>query len=304
MNGKKKIIIFLSIILIISSLLAFYLSMKYKKDPSEDPSGSTTVNPGGNGNNSNNEKLESVEKEIGRLNTDVIFDIQKMINDFLEVTITSNNERIISYLDQDYVKLKNINTVNLEAFVNKSYSNPSYIVNKVLCNNSNKIVYYFVTGYILDNDFETTKLQDNISYLLIVKNGYYVLIPLEREVDIDTYSRNYNIINKDIPTTNSYKRSNISEKNKMVMYIANYMNLLIANTRKAYSMLGEEALKKYDSFDDFNNRVTETYKSISATVFAYNISTKDNKTIYKIKDNKQRTIEIIEDYPMDYKINY
>lgn len=283
-KGQIKIIVIVLLILIITSVLAIFISMKNRDN---------------NENVIDNMVVEN--KEIKRLDNDIVFTLQDIINDYYETISQSNYEKLYNLLDEDYLKENNINKQNISTIIMDKYGDASFFVNKVLCNNDRIIRYYFINGYLLN--FDTNIYEKNINFIVIVKNGKYVINPIGNN-DIDIYSKNYSLINKNIKDTNSFKIKNISDKSKMITYIALFLNMLDVDSLKAYNMLDEKTKEKYGSYEIFLSLKNTIYNEITPTVFAYSVEKDENQIFYYLKDNKQKSIGIIEYYPMDFVINF
>lgn len=244
--------------------------------------------------NKNNDEIKStqyeVNSEISRLNSNYIFTLQSIINDYYNKIANNDKNGIINILDDEY-----INSENIYKIINNDYTNPSFIPEKILYNEDNRIKYYFINGYLIDVDMlDNIHYEKSVNYLVIIKNNKYVIRPLDSNIDIDVYSRNFNF--KDINIKNNeIITSSVSEKNKIIMYIANFMSLYNVDKEKSYNMLGEKTKKKY-TYEEFVNRNI----NVSTNIFAY--AKEDN--VYKIKDKMQKSIEITENYIMDYKIDF
>ena len=279
-NNKGKIIIIISIIVILLLITIFVLFFTNNED-----------------NDIVDNKLnDNINKEFIRLDNDKLFDIQSTINNFYEIIAVSSNDDLYKILDSEYIKENQITKDNvIEKFVD--YQDSNYYAEKIYYNNDDHITYYFVSGYRYGSTSADRIYHAN--YLVIIKNNNYMLRPLDNNIEIENIINNYNIVDRNVPK-NAVIKSNIKEKNKLVSYIANFMNLYNIDKEKAYSMVGNDTKIQYNGFNDFSNRGLV----ITSTIFAMSKEEKDNTTIYNIKDNSQNNIEIIEYYPNDYMINF
>lgn len=281
-KSQIKILLIVLGILIVTSLLAIFISMN-------------------NNENNDNNNDNNINKEIVRLDNDVIFTLQEIINNYYSFISTKDYSNLYNLLDEDYVRNNNISIQNISKIIKGDYLDPAFFINKVLYNNDKVITYYFINGYMMDMDGNS--YEKDINYLIIVKNNKYVIVPLGN-IDIDTYSKNYNLVNKNINNNNIFKNMNISDKSKITSYIGIFLNMLNRDTLKAYNMLGEKTKSKYSSYENFINVKNQILEKLTPVVFSYSIKNEDNKKIYYVKDNKQNSIELIEYYPMDFVINF
>ena len=99
-------------------------------------------------------------------------------------------------------------------------------------------------------------------------------------------------------------KANISEKNKLVLYINEFLNLLFLDSEKAFSMLDDNTKSKYLGYEDFYNQIDYIYEILSTNIFSYTTDDTYNYKVYKIQDNNQRNISISEYRTMNYKIGF
>ncbi len=173
---------------------------------------------------------------------------------------------------------------------------------EVYYNPNSKVTYYFTKGYETDR-FEGSETNSK-NCLVIVKDDYYGIVQLPQIDNMEEYAKNYKLENVNINSNKKFEVEKISEKSILSGYVAEFKNLSIIDSKKAYNMLGESTLKKYSTYESFKNNINSIYTSFSSVVFGYSVSYEGDYKYYKIKDSLQRDIEIIEYYPNDYKINF
>ena len=288
MDNKKKIILIIFVIILIGiSILAIYLSTKQDKDEDSgiqsEPTTQVTIN-----------------NDLLVLKDDTCFDIQSTINEYYLKLEEGNYDYVYNVLTDDYKEINEITKDNISEKLNSSINN-TFIIDRVIHNNDTKITYYFVEGLLITSahhDEESSGVK-NVQYLLIVKNNKYVIRPFDSEVNIETYARSFKIEDSEIKSNYGIKKSNMTERNKLLYYMANFINLNMYDKNESYKLLGNKTKEKY-SLESF----LESDITINPNIFAYTSKRDYDSIIYTIKDHKQNTIEIIEEYPSKYKINF
>ncbi|MBQ7030934.1 MAG: hypothetical protein IJN13_00995 [Bacilli bacterium] len=300
-NNSKKLIIIIVIILGITSIIALYFGFKSPNDNNQNNNpGGTTTNPGTSSSN-------LINKEISLLTVeDEYLKIQNTINDYYTKLSIKDNAGLYKILEKSYILENNITANNVTDVIYSNYETVNYTAKEIYYNKNSSVTYYFVNGYvfnqtIMEDDFSYEK---NVNYMIIVKNGYYVIRPLSNQIEIENYAKNYNIKDIDINSKTKLVTTSVSEKNKLITYITEFMNLLILDNERAYNMLDDETKNKYYSYDYFYTQRYDIYNNFSANIFATSKTENEENIIYSIKDSNQRTIKITEFRIMDYKIGF
>lgn len=285
MENKKKyiILIVVLIIMLLCTLLVYILS---KNNVEQKPT-----------NNTNNDYV--ISNKITRLSSNYCYTIQKIINDYY-LKLSKQDASVYNYFDDDFINSNNITKDNIFRVLNHEYYDPNFKVSKIFYNNDRIINYYFVNGYYTDGTFDEEYFYQEANFLVIIKNNYYVIRPLNNNIDIENYAKNYNIVDVDIKNVNVVSNANFKESDYLSLYIDIFKELCIVNPTKAYSMLGNSTKSKYYSFDEFAS-CNFKFKS---RIYGLASEKNDNVTTYKIKDVDQNTIIITEYYPMDFKIDF
>ena len=293
-NGQKKMLIIIGIFLLISSIIAIVLSFK-------------TANNNKPSTNIPNTNNQEIGYEISKLkNEEMFFNIQNTINDYYINLSNKNNDKLYKILEDEYKKELGITKYNASSKIYSNYETVNYVVTDIYYNKFSYITYYFVSGYL----FSSSMVEDyfdynkNTCFLIIVKDGEYVLKPLENNINIKNYANNYDIKDVNIKSNEELVKINLSEKNKLSIYINEFLNLLYLDTRQAYDMLDEKTKNKYLNYYDFEIQIDNVYQTLSANIFAYTVVENKDNVEYKIKDKSQNTILITEYSVMDYKIGF
>jgi len=294
-KGKKIIVVVIIALLIITSVIGIILSGKVEE------------NSGGN-NNSNEKNELTINKKITELTDEkTYYALEEIINNFLEAYTNKKSNSVYKMLDKNYIIENSITSNNVLEKLNIEYQSANFTINDVYYNENSLITYYFITGDVFNiTDYETDNFSydKNVSFLVIEKNSYYVLIPLKNNIDIKTYSNNYNIKDIEIEKNNNFVKKEINENNKLINYINYFKNLVIFNPEKAYNMLNEETKLKYSNYDDFYDKSIDIYNNLSTNVFASSKQEYSDRIEYEIKDQKQNKITIIEYRIYKYTIGY
>lgn len=309
-DGRKKILLIIAVLLMISSVIAVVLSFILNNSgsgSSNTPGGN--VNPGGTTNPGQPSKpSQEINYEITRLeDEELYFSIQNLLNDYYSDIASLNGSKLLKILDTDYVMENEITTSNIDSKLNNNYEAVTFIAKDIYYNANSQTTYYFVNGYLYNSSMmeDYYSYEKDVSYLVIVdKNREYTIKPLGENKDIYNFANNYNLVNVDFENGIKYQKADISEKNKLVIYINEFLKLLFYDTERAYNMLGNETKAKYLNYADFQNQINNIYNNVSTNIFGHSKIEKDGYNEYDIKDDKQKNIQIIEKGIMDYQINY
>ena len=301
-DGKSKILIIIGGLLLIISILVIILSYI------ENNNNNANNNTSNNGGNSIDNTLPEMNLEIIKLKDEsIFFSIQKILNNYYYNLATKNSSKLYNMLDNDYINENKITKKNILEKLNNNYEDVSFIAKEIYFNDKSQTTYYFVNGYVHNATMneEEYSYEDNVNYLIIVDiNSEYVIKPISKNINLYNYADSYNLLNIDLKNNVYYQKIEVSEKNKLITYVNEFLNLLFYDTERAYNMLNDETKLKYNNFLDFKNQIINIYNNISTNIFAYSKREKEDYIEYFIKDHKQRDIKIIEYNIMDYKIGY
>ena len=181
-NNSKKLIIIIVIILGITSIIALYFGFKSPNDNNQNNNpGGTTTNPGTSSSN-------LINKEISLLTVeDEYLKIQNTINDYYTKLSIKDNAGLYKILEKSYILENNITANNVTDVIYSNYETVNYTAKEIYYNKNSSVTYYFVNGYvfnqtIMEDDFSYEK---SVNYMIIVKNGYYVIRPLSNQIEIE-----------------------------------------------------------------------------------------------------------------------
>ena len=150
---------------------------------------------------------------------------------------------------------------------------------------------------------ENYNYEKNVKYLVMVKGNSYTIFDLKQnqnEKYLDTLNKNsYKFKNGNVFNDISY-----TEKNKLISYISEFLELLSIDSPKVYQMLNTSTKNNYKNYSDFLNKRIEIYNKLNTTIIYYKKEKSNNITIYSIIDSYNNTIKIYETSIMDYKIDY
>lgn len=295
---KKKMLIFIVIILIIIALIAILLGIIFK-----DEQNKISTEPNGNG------EQDVISKEIEELKDEnLFFALQNSINNYYSMLANKNTNSLLDILDDDFKKEKQINSSNIYNIINSDYETVSYIAKSIYYNPNSSISYYFINGYLTNMTMMEDKFQyyPSINFLIVVdnKNRHMVIKPLENNLNIETFAKNYDIKSKNITSKNFLSSYTISEKNKLIVYITEFINLMVYDNERAYLMLDDNTKKKYSGSEDFKNQMMDIYNRLSTSIFGFSFKEINGEKVYSIIDDKQNKITIYEKNIMNYKIGY
>ena len=247
------------------------------------------------------EEVPTLSKMENMYDEKVFFDIQEAINEFVSNTDSLDDSEIIKYLNPKYVSDNGITDANLSSKM-VLYNDASYSAKSMFKKTLDDTTYYFVNGYIIINN-ENAAYYNNINYLVTVNGNTYNLYPLEANSNIDSFDKfDVNGITAD---NGMFLNSlNYTEKNKLISYIAEFVNLMNVDVNYAYELLSETEKSKYYSVNDFYNNYLDKYSDLSIMVSYYNKSESGGNTIYDITNEDNVKIKITEQNVMNYKIEF
>ncbi len=294
-NNQKFILIFIVILLVLTSVMAVFINMNIKDNNNDDQ----------NNNIPSNEPV--INKEISRLNNDEeYFAVQKAINDVFG--LINNTNELLNYFDEDFINENNLNESNILNYLKVTQKNNlDFIVEEIYYNDNSNITYYFTKCYSMEYEVGEDKVSysPNKYYLLIVDmNNHFVLKPLDNVDNLETYAKSYDIKEVAINNNTDFKKQETSDKNRIINYINNFVNLLYLDTSKAYDMLDDETKKQYTNLDSFINDIDNIYSKLFTNFKALNKEENADNIIYKAQNKDMETISITEYYPNDYKIGF
>lgn len=293
---KKKVILFIGIILVFIAFIAIVLSLFLKNQDSEEP-----TNP----NTSEEEKFNISIVPLNDYNE--FFTVNQIINQYYLSLTGSNKQTIYNLLDEDFKNQEGITLNNLDSKINRNYQSTSYTSLEIYYNPDSVITYYFVNGFLenenlSDDSFQYTK---NVKYLVIVnkKTYAYSITPINTDESILNYANRYHLVRKNLEL-NHYSVVNTSEENVLKTYLNTFKNLLFLDNEVAYNMLSKDTSAKYSSKNDFKNQMLDIYDFIDASIFSYSKKENNNQKLYYIIDDNSNKITIYENKVMDFKISY
>ena len=294
---KKKMLIFIGIILIIIAIIAVLLGIIFKDEQDKK----TSTEPNG--------VQDVISKEIEELKDEsLFFALQNSINNYYSMLANKNTNSLLDILDDDFKKEKQINNSNIYNIINSDYETVSYIAKSIYYNPNSSISYYFINGYLTNMTMMEDEFQyyPSVNFLIVVdnKSRYFVIKPLESNLNIETFAKSYDIKSKNIKSEILLSSYTISEKNKLIVYITEFINLMVYDNKRAYLMLDDNTRKKYSSNEDFKNQMMDVYNKLSTNIFGFSFKEVNGERVYNIVDDKQNKITIYEKNTMNYRIGY
>lgn len=261
MNNKKSFIIGIGIVLLVGifSLVIVIFSNNKKPDVSIDKDESVTI----------------TSKDFNKLNNNMYFTIQSIINDYYEINSNSDNV--------------------------------GYIARNIYYYNKDGYGIYLVSGYLINQDYVDSDVSftGNVNYELILdlsKKTYNI-----KKIDGNDYALyldNYyfkGVIS--VVDGLTYKESNVSVTSKLSMYIGEFINLLYVNSEYAYNLLGNSTKGYYENYSNFVNNIEDLFNRLTPVIFSYSSSEKDGVITYNVRDDNGNEIVITEKNIMDYKLD-
>ena len=290
-SNSLKIIVVIVILLIITSVLAVFLSNR-ENSPADNPP-AESENP-------------NIQKNIVRLKEDdSFFALQKIINGLYDNISGQNNKMVYDLLEDNFKNENNLTVENAAQKLNNNYESTNYIAEEIYYNPNSDLTFYFIKGYLVNVPAEEGNIvyyKDKCYLVILDKKGYYVIKPLEDNLNIQNYANNYNIETMNLNSSNKYIELEIKEKNKLSSYVAIYKRLLYIDTEKAYNMLDDGTKAKFPTIEDFKNNLTNMYITLFTEFRNIEGNELNDRIVYTATNADIGTITITEYYPMDYKI--
>lgn len=288
MNEKKKLKITLIIVAIFALIAVLVLFLNKNEGTNE------------------NELIKLSYDNFKEINRDSeIFTIQNIINDYYLKISKKKSSEIIDSLNSKFVQNNDINVENVIEKLNSNYQDISFYINEVYGFNQNNYSYYIINGFLFNYIISTEEIiyeKDIVYFIILNKNeNTYSIYPLKGINYWETFVNNYESKNEILKS--KYKSYNVSEENKIKMYINIFLNFLYLDNERAYSMLDKNTREYFGSKENFKANVDVIYNRISPTIFSYSKEEKNDQIVYKIKDNNQNNITITESMIMKYTIS-
>ena len=236
------------------------------------------------------------------------FAVQRIVNNYYEIIKSNNAQEIYNVLDKDYVISNAIDENNVLNFFTNDYEDTSYIAKEIQYIRGENTTYYFVNGYLLNQNIVTEEIEydANVNYLVITdtEKNLYAIHPLESN-EFNNFVSNYDFKNAlELNEDNSYSNINIIETNKLTTYINEFLSLMFLDTERAYNMLDDATKSYFGSYDSFSDSLLDTYDRISPVIFSYSQETGDDYILYSVIDNNDNRIRIYEYNTMNYVLGF
>ncbi len=235
--------------------------------------------------------------------SDIAFTLQKLINNFYESLRMEDTDEVLDMLNNNYIIDNSVNNSNLYDKFDNDYSDIQVIVKGVLYYKESNISYYIVNAYMYREKYNGDReFNNDLYYLVILDNSSfkYNIYPVNEDIYTFMNRYDYNEVNE---LKSSYTKENLSTKNKLRLYITDFLVLLDYDANSAYDMLGNKTKTYFGSFDGFNSQIEFIKDNVSASVFSYYEEEVDNVVTYKIVDDNQNNITITENSAMNYKMD-
>ena len=235
---KKKVLILVGVILIFIALIAILMGIIFKDENKNNPSNKPSYEGDSN----------IISKEIEKLNDEaVFFSLQNTIDDFYTLIKEKDTDSLLNVIDKDYLSVNNISASNLYSKLVSNLQSTSFVLKNVYYNPNSSLTYYFVNGYftnvsILDDD-DFFEYLPNVNYLIIVnKKNNYEIRPLNESINIESFAKSYRIEDRVIQSDKILSINSTSEKNKISIYLNEFMNLMFYDNQRAYGMLDRKSV--------------------------------------------------------------
>lgn len=293
MDSKKKIVIFISILVFIILIILVILLEKSKKA----------------------EKIKEIEAQNPELTVDLnvkklddekeFFNIQNCINEFFIAINNEENDKIMNILSKEYINKNTINSVNDITDIYKLEGNfEKFLAEKIYYRqlDAGNIYQYFVFGKLIkNNNINRIYLIANLDY---ENNTFNISLPENTNISEQEYIKIIDDLVKDntsefvsvdnldntssinINNNNTFSISNIQSKDVLRYYLENYAFNAVYDTEKSYELLDEEyRSKRFENYDEYKTYIDRiSWRLLNSTVEQYNIIEKEDYKEYIIID--------------------
>ncbi len=307
-SNQKMLLIIIIVILVITSIVAVVLSLNNNND--------NTDNGGGNYEEPTPEYPQTISTEIELLTKeDVFFGVQEAINTYFTYLISDDNLHVFHLLLDEFRESNNLTTSDAATKLKRFHYTPTYVAEKIYYNPRSSVTYYFVSGYVLDTPVEegTIEYYPHINFLVVVDdNNKYILEPLEDNLDMETFAKNYNIGEMTANNEEVFKPKSLSVKNKVTYYVSLFQDLLYLDSTKAFNMLYGQAKEFFtdymrdDGYDEplFLQYRDTIYIGLAKTYNNLKTATEDDGKVYSEYTDDGNIISVKENSVMDFKIDF
>lgn len=281
-ENKIKILIYLCILAIFGGIASLFVYFKNK------PEDSNIIHPP-----LHNQYAYSDIYDINEYQT-----VYNCIKNYYDA-INNNQKILLDLLYDEYKTNHNITLNNITNFVERKNDSFVYSINEIKKYSNIYFSFYYIVGEYslegLDDSLEKNIVTD-ILIEDIAKGTYSVLPILNIGLSFEDIVKQYKFMDYDKVIvkndSNLLIDGTMNDFNEAMLYLNDFINQITNDCSTAYSLLGNESKKIYDSlnsFRNFCNKYQEDY--VSPTIINY-------KTSY---ENGIKNILIIDNYHNKYQ---
>lgn len=248
-----------------------------------------------------NEGKQAIGLEMLNRTTDIsiYLTVEECLKSYLTMTKIEEKEVLVSYLNEDFVTTKNINSENVLNVINKYKNYDLYRTMEMYekYDVENRISIYYVKGKIDGNYvFFKVRLDGN--------NETFDIYPIdEGEFNSDIKKQSNENIEKVISkkTYNFYRNAYLTNEDISRNYYIDFIKLMLIDSEQAYSRLNEEYKKaKFGNIENFNNYINSNKNTLQ---MIYNVETADSSDFGSFLEY-DNYIQANSDYKMkSYSVN-
>ncbi len=216
------------------------------------------------------------------------------------------NNTIIEILNVDYINKNQINSDNIENYIDEIQEKVIYVPIKISGIEQNDNIVSYVTYGFIEN-LENSYIKDIYAIVNFdIINTTFSIEPLlnnTTEIDnIEVTETTQTEIEKNENNVFTYEKT--SQENIVKKYIETFKKIILAKPDIAYNLLDEEYRKaRFASLEEFEEYVNSSRDIIFSTrPEKYLVEKVDGNTIYTCVDQNKKYYIFIEDAYMDYKV--
>lgn len=233
------------------------------------------------------------------------FSITNFVNSYLNYLSNNDSKAVYSMLYNDYIIENNINENNVLDKLQK-YGTDSIISLKVRnmqsININNNYIYY-IQGQLLKNTYDNTeKIDDNFKILLLTdyNNITSSIYPLNDE-DYQKIINKIKDINIEKNNYNEIKKSElVSNEQICVLYLSDYVNMMISDIDEAYELLSDSMKEKFPDIKSYQTYINNNVNKITTAADKCHV---EGSRIYTVIDKNNNKYTFNESSVMNYKVS-
>jgi len=240
--------------------------------------------------------IESQDVQFVENRTDY-FTVQEIVNKYLNILYSRNENELINILDKNYIENNNIGNI-------QNYENSQqFVAKEIYYRVDNNISTYFVYGTIEEQimDEKMPEYEFNITVIVDYNTNAFSIIPKEIS-NINTYR--YEGSSIEVNDDNTYQNIMITDGNMANIYLNAYKEDITYNIEDAYNSLNEEYRnKRFGNIEEYKKYLNNKFEAIGLiNLDKYLIKERDGYIEYVLIDTEGNYYIFNEKSVMNYEV--